>query len=212
MDPRILRSKLEEHFGFTKFRPGQMQAVAATMRGRDTVVVMPTGSGKSLCYQLPALELSGVTVVVSPLIALANDQAARLSELELDSVVLNSTCRAADIRRANERIADGSVEFVFTTPERLQGTDLCEILNKRGVDILVVDEAHCVSQWGHDFRPDYLSLHWVRAQLDNPPVLALTATATADTLADISRGLRLEDPWIIRTGIDRENISLSVVK
>ncbi|MGN6134246.1 MAG: RecQ family ATP-dependent DNA helicase [Aureliella sp.] len=212
MDPRRLRSKLEEHFGFKKFRPGQMQAVAATMRGRDTVVVMPTGSGKSLCYQLPALELSGVTVVVSPLIALANDQAARLSELELDSVVLNSTCKAAEIRQANQRIADGSVEFVFTTPERLQGTDLCEILRVRGVDILVVDEAHCVSQWGHDFRPDYLSLHWVRAQLDNPPVLALTATATADTLADIARALRLDDPRTIRTGIDRENISLSVVK
>lgn len=189
-----------------------MQAVTATMGGRDTVVVMPTGSGKSLCYQLPALELSGITVVVSPLIALANDQAARLSELELNSVVLNSTRRAAEIRKAHQQIADGSAEFVFTTPERLQGTNLCDILRSRGVDILVVDEAHCVSQWGHDFRPDYLSLHWIRAQLDNPPVLALTATATEDTLGDITRALRLDDPWIIQTGIDRENIHLSVEK
>lgn len=211
MDPRILRSKLQEHFGFNKFRPGQVQAMTATMGGRDTVVVMPTGSGKSLCYQLPALELSGITVVVSPLIALANDQAARLGELELDAVVLNSTRRASEIRSAHERIANGSVEFVFTTPERLQGTNLCEILRSRGVDILVVDEAHCVSQWGHDFRPDYLSLHWIRVQLDNPPVLALTATATEDTLSDITRALRLDDPWVIRTGIDRENIHLSVV-
>jgi ATP-dependent DNA helicase RecQ len=144
------------------------------------------------------------------LIALANDQAARLSELDIDSVVLNSTCLAADIREAHRRIADGSIEFVFTTPERLQGTDLCELLRRRGVDILVVDEAHCVSQWGHDFRPDYLSLHWIRTQLDTPPVLALTATATSDTLADITRTLRLDDPWVIRTGIDRQNIFLSV--
>lgn len=211
MDSRVLRNKLEEHFGFTKFRPGQVQAVASTMRGRDTVVIMPTGSGKSLCYQLPALELKGVTVVVGPLIALANDQATRLRELDIKAVVLNSSCRAAEIHKAHDGIKDGSIEFVFTTPERLQGTDLCEVLRSRGVDILVIDEAHCVSQWGHDFRPDYLSLHWIRAQLDNPPVLALTATATEDTLADIERALRLEDPEIICTGINRENINLSVI-
>ena len=211
MDLRNLRTKLEEHFGFTRFRPGQAEAVKATMRGRDAVVVMPTGSGKSLCYQLPALELKGVTVVVSPLIALAADQANRLGELGMNAVVLNSSCRVAEIRDGHRRIADGSADFVFTTPERLQATDLCDVLRKRGVDIFVIDEAHCVSQWGYDFRPDYLSLHWVRSQLDNPPVLALTATATSDTLADIARALRLEDPEIISTGVDRDNIHLSVV-
>ncbi|MGV3486374.1 MAG: RecQ family ATP-dependent DNA helicase [Planctomycetaceae bacterium] len=210
MSKRVLQNKLEEHFGFTRFRPGQAQAVEAAMRGRDTVVIMPTGSGKSLCYQLPALELKGVTVVVSPLIALAADQSAHLAELEIDSVVLNSSCTSAEIRQARQKIVDDSTEFVFTTPERLQGTDLCDLLRRRGVDMLVIDEAHCVSQWGHDFRPDYLSLHWVRGQLGDPPVLAMTATATPETLADIERSLRLKDPEIVSTGIDRVNIHLSV--
>lgn len=205
-----LHSKLEEHFGFKNFRPGQAQAVQAALQGRDAVVIMPTGSGKSLCYQLPALELKGVTVVVSPLIALADDQAAHLAELEIHAVVLNSSRRAAELRAARKMIADGTTEFVFTTPERLQGTDLCEVLRKRGVDMLVIDEAHCVSQWGHDFRPDYLCLRWVRSQLGDPPVLALTATATPETLADIERSLRLREPEIITTGIDRPNIHLAV--
>jgi ATP-dependent DNA helicase RecQ len=212
MNTRILRGKLQEHFGFDKFRPGQAQAIQAALRGRDTVVIMPTGSGKSLCYQLPAMELTGVTVVVGPLIALAADQAAGLAQHEIDSVVLNSSCSPASIREAIERILQGTVEFVFTTPERLQRTDLCDVLRKRGVDILVVDEAHCVSQWGHDFRPDYLGLHWVRSQLGDPHVLALTATATADTLSDITRGLRLQDPEVISTGIDRENIHLTTIR
>lgn len=164
----FLRSKLKEHFGFSGFRPGQAQAVESAMRGRDTVVIMPTGSGKSLCYQLPALELKGITVVVGPLIALAADQSAHLTELEIDSVVLNSSCRAAEVNRAHRSIVDGTAEFVFTTPERLHGTNLCDVLRRRGVDMLVIDEAHCVSQWGHDFRPDYLSLHWVRSQLGGP--------------------------------------------
>ncbi len=210
MTTPALRSKLEEHFGFKRFRPGQAQAVEAAMQGRDAVVIMPTGSGKSLCYQLPALELKGVTVVVSPLIALADDQASHLAELEIHCVVLNSSRRVAELRAARQMIADGTTEFVFTTPERLQGTDLCEVLRKRGVDMLVIDEAHCVSQWGHDFRPDYLSLRWVRTQLGDPPVLALTATATSETLADIERSLRLKEPEIISTGINRPNIHLSV--
>lgn len=210
MDAHILRGKLQEHFGFEKFRPGQASAVNAAMRGRDTVVIMPTGSGKSLCYQLPALELRGVTVVVSPLIALAADQASHLAEHDIPAVVLNSSCRAADVRLARRAIAEGTTEFVFTTPERLQATDLCDVLRTRGVDLLVIDEAHCVSQWGHDFRPDYLSLHWVRAQLGNPPILALTATATDETLAEIQYALRMQDPEVICTGFDRPNIYLSV--
>lgn len=210
MDTRTLRGKLQEHFGFHKFRPGQARAVEAAMRGRDTVVIMPTGSGKSLCYQLPALELTGVTVVVSPLIALAADQAAHLADLGIGSVILNSSRNAADIRSAHTAITEGTTEFVFTTPERLQATDLCEVLRRRGVDIMVIDEAHCVSQWGHDFRPDYLSLHWVRRQLGDPPVLAMTATATDDTLAEIQRALRLDDPEVVCTGFDRPNIHLAV--
>ncbi len=212
MNKRSLRGKLQAHFGFDQFLPGQIEAIQAAMQGRDVVVIMPTGSGKSLCYQLPALELKGVTVVVGPLIALAADQSAALALKEIDSVVLNSSCTASEIRQSMQSIQDGSVEFVFTTPERLQGTDLCDVLRERGVDMLVIDEAHCVSQWGHDFRPDYLGLHWVRRQLGNPHVLALTATATPDTLDDITRVLRLDNPAVISTGTDRENISLAVVR
>jgi ATP-dependent DNA helicase RecQ len=212
MDSRTLRGKLHEHFGFKKFRPGQARAVEAAMQGRDTVVIMPTGSGKSLCYQLPALELTGITVVVSPLIALAADQAAHLDEIGIGSVILNSSCKAAEIRRAHQAITNGTTEFVFTTPERLQATNLCELLRERGVDMMVIDEAHCISQWGHDFRPDYLSLHWVRVQLGDPPILALTATATEDTLAEIQYALRLEDPEVVCTGFDRPNIHLAVLR
>ena len=182
------------------------------MDGRDTLVLMPTGSGKSLCYQLPGLELDGVTVVVSPLISLAEDQAASLQEIGIEAAILNSSRSAKQIKQFRQDLASGKTEFVFTTPERLQKTDLCELLREVGVDLLVVDEAHCVSQWGHDFRPDYLCLQHARQRLGNPPVLAMTATASERTVDEIVTSLRLSDPIVISRSTYRENLRLSIVR
>ena len=189
-----LRERLHDAFGYQKFRPGQSKACQAAMSGRDTLVLMPTGSGKSLCYQLPGLELEGVTVVVSPLLALAEDQAASLRDRGIEAVIFNSSKSASQTKRFREDIRSGKAEFVFTTPEQLQRTDLCELLADVGVDIFVVDEAHCVSQWGHDFRPDYLCLHHARQRLGDPPILALTATASNQTIEEIISCLRMIDP------------------
>lgn len=205
-----LSSQLQRHFGFTEFRPGQKEACQAIVEGRDTVVLMPTGAGKSLCYQLTGVIRDGVTLVVSPLISLAKDQAEALREHNQPTVVLNSTRTAKQIEKARQRISAGGVKFVLTTPERLQKTDICELLCEVGVGLMVVDEAHCVSQWGHDFRPDYLCLPAVRQRLGNPPLVALTATASTRTLDEIRMSLRLSQPEVIRTGIDRPNLALEV--
>lgn len=210
VDIKGLRSRLQQEFGFHSFRPGQIKACRSAMDGRDTLLLMATGSGKSLCYQLPGIELVGVTVIVSPLIALAEDQARQIEQLGRSAVILNSAQAASKIRQARQDIADGKIEFVFTTPERLQQTDLCEQLREVGVDLMVIDEAHCVSQWGHDFRPDYQSLHYVRKRLGDPPILAMTATASNHTVEDICDSLRLADPNIITTGVARWNLRLSV--
>lgn len=205
-----LRRRLDESFGFKRFRPGQTQACLSALDGRDTLVLMPTGFGKSLCYQLPGLELDGVTVVVSPLISLAEDQAASLREHGIEAGILNSTRSKKQVQRLRSDLRTGKTEFVFTTPERLQNSDLCELLHDVGVDMLVIDEAHCVSQWGHDFRPDYLCLRHVRHRLGDPPILAMTATASPRTVDDIVSVLRLADSVIVRQGVYRENLRLSV--
>jgi ATP-dependent DNA helicase RecQ len=206
-----LRDKLKEHFGFKRFRPGQLRAVQSAMAGHDVLAVMPTGSGKSLCFQLPALELEGTTVVVSPLIALMKDQADALRERGIRVAVVNSTLSAAERERVEEDIAAGRVEFVYTTPEQIAAPEFRALLHRRKTDLFVVDEAHCVSQWGHDFRPEYLALGEAIESLGRPPVLALTATATADIIDDILHHLRIPDAEVVHTGFDRPNLRLAVL-
>ncbi|TWU15654.1 ATP-dependent DNA helicase RecQ [Allorhodopirellula heiligendammensis] len=181
------------------------------MEGRDTLILMPTGSGKSLCYQLPGLELEGVTVVVSPLISLAEDQAASLRDNGIEAAIFNSSKSARQIQQFRDDLQSKKTEFVFTTPERLQQTDLCDLLGEIGVDFFVVDEAHCVSQWGHDFRPDYLCLQHARKRLGNPPLLAMTATASPAMIDDIVYSLGLDDPVIVSSGVFRPNLRLAVL-
>jgi ATP-dependent DNA helicase RecQ len=206
-----LPAKLEQHFGFKRFRPGQAEAVRAAIAGRDVLVVMPTGSGKSLCYQLPALELEGTTVVVSPLIALMKDQAERLRERGFTVAEMNSAVPAPQLREHAAAIAAGRADFVFSTPETLADPEFRERIRRRAVGLFVVDEAHCVSQWGHDFRPDYLTLCHAVEDLGRPPVLALTATATPRVIDDIRTRLNIPGAEVVHTGFYRSNLELSVL-
>jgi ATP-dependent DNA helicase RecQ len=203
---------LRQLFGFPEFRPGQREAVDAVMAGRDVLAVMPTGSGKSLCYQLPALILDGVTLVVSPLIALMEDQHASLRNRGLEGVeMLTSSMAPAAVAAALERIGSGSARLVYVAPERFSSRRFLDAIGAAGVARLAVDEAHCLSEWGHDFRPDYLRLADVRERLGSPPTIALTATATTRVARDIVSALALRDPVTPRTGFDRPNLSFWVV-
>jgi ATP-dependent DNA helicase RecQ len=210
MDRRQLRAKLQQHFGFRKFRPGQARAVESALAGQDTIVIMPTGSGKSLCFQLPALELDGVTVVVSPLISLMKDQVDQLMEKGIAAVLINSSLSADDRRAAEEAVSKGSTDFLYTTPEQIASPEFRRLLKQQLTDLFVVDEAHCISQWGHGFRPEFLALGEAIADLGKPPVLALTATASEDTLDDIRAFLRIPDAEVIHTGFYRPNLRLEV--
>jgi ATP-dependent DNA helicase RecQ len=209
---RQLKSTMRRVFGVAGFRPGQEEVVRAVLEGRDTVAIMPTGSGKSLCYQLPGLHLHGTTVVVSPLISLMKDQTDKLSEMGIDAAQVNSALPARVANDAVESIRDRRSEFVLATPERLTDAAFLETLSRNHIDFVVVDEAHCVSQWGHDFRPAFLGIKDALVSLGRPPVLALTATATADVVGDIVSALGLRNPSVVNTGIFRPNLELSVLR
>ena len=195
-------------FGLASFRPGQEQVIDAILSGRDTLAIMPTGSGKSLCYQLPGLHLQGTTVVISPLISLMKDQSDKLQSLGLEAPQVNSALPKSETEESLEQVEDGA-EFVFTTPERLTtDAEFVATLASQKIDHVVVDEAHCVSQWGHDFRPAFVELNRAFDDLGRPPILALTATATDAVIEDIIRSLGMRDPIVVNTGIYRDNLQL----
>jgi ATP-dependent DNA helicase RecQ len=205
-----LRSVLRTAFGLTGLRPGQHAVMTSVLSGRDTVAIMPTGAGKSLCYQAPALLMPGMTVVISPLIALMRDQRQKLTDLGLEAAEINSAIPADVAELTRAQVGAQATEFLFTTPEQLERPELRALLESVPVDFVVIDEAHCVSQWGHDFRPAYLTLADALQRLGSPPVLALTATAPAPVLDDIVRGLRLREPQIVTGGLHRENLAYEV--
>jgi RecQ family ATP-dependent DNA helicase len=197
--------------GLTAFRPGQRDAVQAALDGRDALVVMPTGGGKSLCYQLPALAGDDLTVVVSPLIALMRDQCARLTALGHPAVMLASGGDGEANRAALDDIRTGRATVCFAAPERFASSAFRSALSSRALALFVVDEAHCVSEWGHDFRPDYLRLAAIIADLGHPPVMACTATATPKVADEIVARLGLREPERVRSGFDRPNLSFDVM-
>ena len=211
----VTRSAIErvakERFGFARLRPGQAEAVEAVVGGRDTLVVMPTGAGKSAVYQLAGLLIDGVTVVVSPLVALQRDQVESIEQDEIaEAAHLNSSLRTSERREALADLEAGELEFLFLAPEQFASEDTLERVRRARPSLFVVDEAHCITEWGHDFRPEYLRLGAVVAELGRPPVLALTATASPLVRDEIGARLGLRDPLVIARGFDRPNIWLGV--
>jgi RecQ family ATP-dependent DNA helicase len=203
--------QLLERFGLQAFRPGQREAVQAALNGRDSLVVMPTGGGKSLCYQLPALAGEELVVVVSPLIALMADQRRRLEQAGVNAAMLASGMEEGHNAQALRSISSGEARLVLAAPERFASRAFRGTLATRKVGLFVVDEAHCVAEWGHDFRPDYLRLHDAIAALGRPAVMAATATATPRVAEEIAVRLGLHDWLAVRSGFDRPNLTFDVV-
>jgi len=204
------RAVLREVFGYPDFRPGQEDIVAAVLAGRDVLAVMPTGAGKSMCYQLPAIVRGSLTVVVSPLIALMRNQVAQLEANGVSAGALNSSTEPGDFRRIMDDLAAGRLRLLYVAPERLARPDTQEMLARAKVATLAVDEAHCISQWGHDFRPEYREIGGFAARLGNPQILALTATADQATRDEIVAGLFRTEPEIFVHGFDRPNLRLAM--
>ncbi len=202
-----LREQLQNLFGLDEFRPRQREVIEEVLRARDVMCVMPTGAGKSLCYQLPAAMLGGLTVVVSPLISLMEDQVQQLTESGIPAMLLNSSLNPSQQREVIARLHDGFTGLLYLAPERCFAGNFQSTLEQLRPKLLAIDEAHCISQWGHDFRPEYARLGEVRRRLGEPPTIALTATATEDVRGDIIHRLGLVDPTIVITGFDRPNLA-----
>jgi ATP-dependent DNA helicase RecQ len=204
-------SALHEHFGFDDFREGQREVIMSILEGHDTVVVMPTGGGKSLCYQLPALMKPGATIVVSPLIALMKDQVDALAARNLPATFINSSITFEEQKARISGVRRGLYKLVYVAPERFRSAHFVETLRSIDISLFAIDEAHCISQWGHDFRPDYLRLRQSIEDIGRPQIAALTATATPYVRADIIEQLHLHEPRAFVSGFDRPNLSINVV-
>ena len=202
-----------ENFGFEELRPGQEEAVRALLGGKDTLVIMPTGSGKSAIYQIAGAKIDEAVLVISPLIALQKDQVDAINSQnggEMEAVLINSTQRVSELEESFEKVEQGEGKFIFLAPEQLRKQETIESLEAAGIGLFVIDEAHCISEWGHDFRPDYLQLGPVIERLGHPVVLAMTATASPQVRDEIVQRLGMRKPKIFVHGFDRPNIHLRV--
>ena len=204
-------SILKQYYGHSAFRAGQEELIDSILSGRDALCVMPTGGGKSLCYQIPALLLPGITLVVSPLISLMKDQVAALKSAGVPAAYINSSLTSEQIRTVYARTRKGAYKLIYVAPERLETNSFLSLMQEMDVSFLAVDEAHCISQWGQDFRPSYLGIvDFINALPRRPIVAAYTATATKQVQSDILRLLQLQSPYRIVTGFDRPNLYFDV--
>ncbi|MDT8860627.1 DNA helicase RecQ [Alkalihalobacillus sp. MEB130] len=209
----LAKEKLKSIYGYDEFREGQRHIIEQVLNGVDTIGIMPTGGGKSLCYQIPALVLPGVTLVISPLISLMKDQVDALTELNVEATFLNSTLSAAEENMRHEQIKQGEYKLVYVAPERLNHPTFQHLLSQISISLVAIDEAHCMSQWGHDFRPSYLSISsWLEEFPQKVTILALTATATKQVCFDLQQFLHIPEHSVITTGFERTNLTFQVKK
>ncbi|MEO1385532.1 MAG: RecQ family ATP-dependent DNA helicase, partial [Bacteroidota bacterium] len=211
MTALTIQEALKHYFGYESFRPMQEDIIQSITSGQDTLVLMPTGGGKSLCYQIPALVTPGLCVVVSPLIALMRDQVESLKANGVSAAYLNSTLPYNEYIEILERVKYADLKLLYISPEKILTPQVREMLSQVKISLIAVDEAHCISTWGHDFRPEYAQLHTLRNQLEKAPIIALTATADKNTRRDIAEKLKLRDPQIFISSFDRPNLSLTVL-
>lgn len=204
-------STLKQYFGYEAFRPLQQQIIERVMEKKDCVVLMPTGGGKSLCFQLPALLQDGITIVISPLISLMKDQVDALTTIGVNAAMINSSMTAIEITEVIEKTRNGSIKILYIAPERLSLGSFESLLHTLPISLFAIDEAHCISEWGHDFRPDYRNLKFLRTKFPNIPIIALTATATEKVRADIVHQLNLPAPQIFTSSFNRPNLSYEVL-
>lgn len=204
---------LRKHYGYSSFRKGQEEIIETILGGRDTVVVMPTGGGKSVCYQIPALLFDGITIVISPLISLMKDQVDNINELGIGAAYINSSLNNNEINSIMEDLKSGKYKILYVAPERLEGMNFLSLMGELNISQVAVDEAHCVSQWGHDFRTSYTNIaRFINFLPSRPIVTAFTATATDEVRQDIVKSLQLREPRIFISGFDRENLKLTILK
>lgn len=202
---------LKEYFGYDSFRAGQEDIINAILEKKDVLAIMPTGAGKSLCYQVPAMMLSGITVVISPLISLMQDQVKSLNDVGINAAYVNSTLSESEIDGTLNMVLNGIYKIIYIAPERLESAKFCEFSKQADISMVTVDEAHCISQWGQDFRPSYVKIvDYINSLPERPVVSAFTATATNEVKTDIECILRLDNPKVVITGFDRKNLYYSV--
>ena len=212
MNKSNIHKVLKQYWGYATFRPKQEEIINSILEKIDTLALLPTGGGKSLCYQIPAMVSEGVCIVISPLVALMKDQVSQLKKRNIKAIALTGGMRHTEIDIALDNCVYGNIKLLYLSPERLQSDIVITRLQKMKISLIAVDEAHCISQWGYDFRPSYLNIAEIRTLLPNAPILALTATATKEVAADIQNKLLFKKPFIIHNSFNRSNLAYMVLE